>query len=667
MARAWSPLALLLAAVLVAGCGTTQTSPSPAPSASAPAPSTSSSAGADWHDATLAPAARAAALLAQMSIEEKIGQMTQLEQGSVDPEGVHDLLLGSVLSGGGGAPAQNDAAGWYRMVKDYQDAALDTRLGIPMLYGVDAVHGHNNVPGATIFPQQVGLGASHDVDLVKRIGEATALEMAATGIRWDFGPVVAVPQDVRWGRAYEGYGEDPLEVAKLAEAFITGLQGDDLTRATSAAATAKHFVGDGGTAWGSSTTPGYSIDQGVNDVDEATFRAIHLAPYKTAIDAGARIVMASFSSTGAGKVHGDHHLLTEVLKGELGFSGLRRLGLGRRRPGRCGLRHRRRDRHLGRHRHGHGPVRRAALPGGGPGRARERTRSSRRGSTTRSPASSPSSSSWACSSTRCRPRTTPSWAPTTTGRSRARRSGSRPCCSRRPPACCRSRPATATSCSRAPAPTTSAPSRAAGRSRGRARPGRRRPARPSRTTSAPGSATTSSTAGVRAIPAGTHAKTGIVVVAEPPYAEGKGDSATLALPADDLATIAEVRPMVDRLVVVVLSGRPVMLDAILPTADAVVAAWLPGTEGAGVGDVLFGDRPFTATTPYTWPKTPNDAPRTGKDACDGAVFPLGLRPERGRVAARPGGLPGVLTAAVGTGPTRRRHAPLMRVWAMVPA
>ena len=129
--------------------------------------------------------------------------------------------------------------------------------------------------------------------------------------------------------------------------------------------------------------------------------------------------------------------------------------------------------------------------------------------------------------------------------------------------------------------------------------------------------------GVRAIPAGTHAKTGIVVVAEPPYAEGKGDSATLALPADDLATIAEVRPMVDRLVVVVLSGRPVMLDAILPGADAVVAAWLPGTEGAGVGDVLFGDRPFTATTPYTWPKTPNDAPRTGKDACDGAVFPLG--------------------------------------------
>ena len=162
----------------------------------------------------------------------------------------------------------------------------------------------------------------HDADLVRRIGEATAAEMAATGVRWDFGPVVAVPQDVRWGRAYEGYGEDPALVSELAGAFIEGLQGGDLTTPGSAAATAKHFVGDGGTAWGSSTTPGYSIDQGVvPDMDEEAFAAIHLAPYEAAIAAGARIVMASFSSTGAGKVHGDRHLLTEVLTGDLGFTG----------------------------------------------------------------------------------------------------------------------------------------------------------------------------------------------------------------------------------------------------------------------------------------------------------------------------------------------------------
>jgi beta-glucosidase len=614
-----TPLALLLVAVLVAACGTTQTSPSPVPTVTAPA---ASGATADWHDASLAPAARAQALLAQMTIEEKIGQMTQLEKGSVDPEGVTDLLLGSVLSGGGGAPAQNDAAGWYRMVKDYQDAALDTRLGIPILYGVDAVHGHNNVIGATIFPQQVGLGASHDVDLVKRIGEATALEMAATGIRWDFGPVVAVPQDVRWGRAYEGYGEDPLEVAKLGEAFITGLQGDDLTRATSAAATAKHFVGDGGTAWGSSTTPGYSIDQGVNDVDEATFRAIHLAPYETALEAGARIVMASFSSTGAGKVHGDRHLLTEVLKGELGFTGFVVSDW-------AGVDQVDADYDAAVAAAISAGIDMVMVPSDGPrfqaavqaGLANDKIDPARiDDAVTRiltvkfemglfeHPLPTEDDAQVGSDHDRTLAReavgksavllkTAAGLLPLATGDGDVLLAGSG---------------------------ADDIGTQSGGwtitwqGSTGPTTPG---------TTIADDLRTRLGDhllySGVRAIPAGTHAKTGIVVVAEPPYAEGQGDSATLALPVGDLATIDEVRPMVDRLIVVVLSGRPVLLDRVLPSADAVVAGWLPGTEGAGVGDVLFGDRPFTATTPYTWPTTPNDAPRTGKDACDGAVFPLG--------------------------------------------
>ena len=256
-----------------------------------------------------------------MTLDEKIGQMTQLENGSVDPSGVTDLLLGSVLSGGDGAPTPNRPDAWYAMVAAYQDAALKTRLGIPILYGVDAVHGASNVVGSTIFPHNVGLGATADPALVGKIGRATAVELAATGIRWDFGPVVAVPQDVRWGRTYEGYGEDPAQVSTLASAFITGLQGPDLTATDAAAATAKHFLGDGGTAFGSSTTNDYLIDQGVNPADDATLRAVHLPPYEAAIKAGARIVMASFSSTTAGKVHGDRHLLTDLLKGELGFSG----------------------------------------------------------------------------------------------------------------------------------------------------------------------------------------------------------------------------------------------------------------------------------------------------------------------------------------------------------
>jgi beta-glucosidase len=618
MDRRRSLLALVLVAVFVAGCGASQTSSSPVPS---PTASAASSATVDWHDATLAPAARAQALLAQMTIEEKIGQMTQLEKGSVDPEGVTDLLLGSVLSGGGGAPAQNDAAGWYRMVKDYQDAALDTRLGIPMLYGVDAVHGHNNVIGATIFPQQVGLGASHDVDLVKRIGEATATEMAATGIRWDFGPVVAVPQDVRWGRAYEGYGEDPLEVAKLGEAFITGLQGDDLTRATSAAATAKHYVGDGGTAWGSSTTPGYSIDQGVNDVDEATFRAIHLAPYETALEAGARIVMASFSSTGAGKVHGDRHLLTDVLKGELGFSGFvvsDWAGVDQVDP----------DYEAAVATAISAGIDMVMVPSDGPrfqaavqaGLANGKIDPARIDDAV----------------TRILtvkfemglfehpiPAEDDAKVGSDHDRSLARE------------AVGKSAVLLKTAAGLLPLKIGDGDVLLAGSGAddiGTQSGGWTITWQGSTGPTTPGTTIADDLRarlgdrlvypGVLALPAAIRAKTGIVVVAEPPYAEGQGDSATLALPADDLATIAEVRPMVDRLIVVVLSGRPVLLDEILPVADAVIAAWLPGTEGAGVGDVLFGDRPFTATTPYTWPKTPNDAPRTGKDACDGAVFPL---------------------------------------------
>ena len=148
-----------------------------------------------------------AALLAEMTVDEKIGQMTLIEKDSIDPAGVADFLVGGVLSGGGGVPTLNSPEAWWEMVDGYQQAALGTRLGIPMIYGIDAVHGHGNAFGATVFPHNIGLGAAPDAELVRQIGRATALEMSATGIRWDFGPVLAVPQDARWGRTYEGFSE----------------------------------------------------------------------------------------------------------------------------------------------------------------------------------------------------------------------------------------------------------------------------------------------------------------------------------------------------------------------------------------------------------------------------------------------------------------------------
>ncbi len=607
---------LAVAALLAGACATTEQSQSP------PTASPSATAPADWHDKTLPPDVRAEALLAEMTIDEKIGQMTQIEKDSVGPAGVTNMLLGSVLSGGGGSPPKNDADGWYGMVEAYQEAALATRLGIPILYGVDAVHGHGNVVGATIFPHNVGLGAANDQALVEQIGRATAVELAATGIRWNFGPVLAVPQDVRWGRTYEGFSEDPIRVADLGSAYIRGLQGADLTATDSAAATAKHFLGDGGTGWGSSTTQGYAIDQGVTDVDEATLRAIHMTPYEDAIHAGVRIVMASFSSTAAGKVHGDHHLLTEVLKGELGFTGFVVSdwgGVDQVDPNydtavaasisagidmvmvpydaarfqaavKAGLtagtidgvrvddavaRILRVKFELGLFETPMPPSGHGADLGSDADRALARKAAAASVVLLKTkagvlPIGGTGDVLLAGSGANDIGLQSGGWTIEWQGAAGPITPG-----------------------------TTIADALAASL----------------------GDRLTVDPAG--AFKAGTHARTGIVVVAERPYAEGQGDSGNLRLPKGDVDLVADLRPLVDRLIVVVLSGRPVMLDKLWPDADAVVAAWLPGTEGSGVADVLLGDAPFKATTPYTWPKTPADAPRTGKNACDGAVFPSG--------------------------------------------
>ncbi|MFZ1402234.1 MAG: glycoside hydrolase family 3 N-terminal domain-containing protein, partial [Anaerolineae bacterium] len=208
-----------------------------------------------------------------MTLAEKIGQMTQVEKDSIKPEDITTKFIGSLLSGGGGSPSPNTPAAWYDMVAKFQTRALQTRLGIPLIYGVDAVHGHNNVAGATIFPHNIGLGATRDADLVQRIGRATAEEMTATGIRWNFAPVVAAPQDIRWGRTYEGYSENTDLVVSLGTALVRGLQGANLAAASAVLATPKHFIGDGATTWGTSRTEQYKLDQGDTQMDEATLRA----------------------------------------------------------------------------------------------------------------------------------------------------------------------------------------------------------------------------------------------------------------------------------------------------------------------------------------------------------------------------------------------------------
>lgn len=268
--------------------------------------------------------ARIVALIKRMTLEEKVGQILQADLSAVTPEDVHRYHLGSVLNGGNAGPGGNDyapAPEWLKLADAFYDASVDKRDGgvaIPVMWGTDAVHGHSNIVGATLFPHNSGLGATHNPALLQKIAAVTAAEVRVTGIDWTFAPTITVPQDTRWGRAFEGYSEDPALVASYARPFIEGLQGKPNSGPVLAGphviATAKHFLADGGTFEGR--------DQGDAVVDEASLIKVHALPYVSAIDAGVLSVMASFSSWHGVKMTGNKNLLTDVLKKRMGFAGL---------------------------------------------------------------------------------------------------------------------------------------------------------------------------------------------------------------------------------------------------------------------------------------------------------------------------------------------------------
>jgi beta-glucosidase len=554
------------------------------------------------------------ALLENMTLAEKIGQMTQVDKRAVEPQEVTRWFIGSVISGGGSNPEPNNPQGWADMVCSYYEAALETRLGIPLIYGVDAVHGHSNVVGATIFPHNIGLGAARDADLVQRIGRATALEMSATGAYWNFAPCVAVPQDVRWGRTYEGYSEYTPLVTELGEAYLTGLRGSDLASSGSVLACPKHFVGDGGTTWGSTprydwldnywqaVDERYKIDQGDAPIDEDTLYKTHLTPYLKAIDAGARSIMVSFSSWNGAKMHAHHRLLTEVLKGQFGFNGflvsdwqainqlsanyhesvvssinagldmimvpfeyerfittlteavqlgdvpLERIDDAVRRilatKFELGLFERKTN-----------DEPRIDVVGSTEHRqlAREAVRKSLvllKNERNTLPIAKDTSQIIVAGAAgnniglQCGGWTI-EWlggdGPITEG----------------------------TTLVQAMRHTVS-------------------------------SGTSIHYQETGDFPDNIVADVGIVCLHEPPYAEGVGDRADLRLSKEEIDLLGRVRARCHRLAVIIFSGRPLIITEQLPLADAWVAAWLPGTEGQGIADILFGDYRPTGKLPYTW-------------------------------------------------------------------
>jgi beta-glucosidase len=618
-------------AALVLACGNSNATPTPGSSgtskASVPAPSGSAAVSkSPWLDATKTVDQRVSLLLAQMTLDEKIGQMTQIEIGALqrDPTPVATAFMGSVLSGGDANPSgTNDATNWYSMVGGMQSQALSTRLAIPMLYGVDAVHGDAHVGGTTVFPHNVGMGATHDAALVQQECKVTAAEMNATGVRWTFGPVVAVPQDIRWGRTYEGYGENTELVTQLGTACLKGFQGTSLTDPNTVVADPKHFLGDGGTAAG--TGQQSILDRGTDNMTSAQIETQFLPPYTDAVKNGARIIMVTFSGTQeGGKVTGDKHWLTDVLKTQLGFTGFLVSDWGAidlidttdytasvKQAINAG-------------------IDMAMVPDDW-----AKFQSTLKGLVQSGDVTQVRIDDAVSRILKVKfemglfEHPMPPSGQTADVGSAANRAVAAQ-------AVAESAVLLKTSPKVLPIAKTGEKVLIAGQGAddiGLAMGGW------SITWQGSAGATTTGTTLVQALQAklgssltysadagfdaGTKGDLGIVVVSEPPYAENLGDSPTLELPSTDVDLIAKMKPLVKKLVVVIYSGRPMLLNGIINKADAVVAAWLPGTEVEGLADVLLGDKAFVGTTTYTWPKTADDAARQGKTACQGAVFPYG--------------------------------------------
>ena len=562
--------------------------------------------------------------LSKMTLDEKIGQMTQVAHNYLaSPSDITRYNLGSLLSGGGGGPngGGGTASQWADMYDRYQSYALKTRLRIPLLYGVDAVHGHNNVSGAVIFPHNIGMGASRDAALVTKEEQVTRDEVLGTGIPWTFAPCVCVPRDKRWGRTYEGFGEDTALVQSMATAAIQGFQGTALSRST-VMATAKHFVADGGTRYGTGDS-GYLIDQGDARITQAELSSLHLPPYQNAVSTGAGAVMISYSSWNGRKNHANRYLIASVLKGQLGFKGIVVSDW-------AGINQISSDYKYAVCTAINAGIDMVMLP----------DRYSTFISIVRSQV----------------------------------RAGKIPM-SRIDDAVTRilnakfalglfSQPYT----DRAYTAQVGSPShRAVARQAVReslvllkndavlplSRTARYRIVVGGKSVDNLGyqmggwsitwqggsGKTTSGTTIWQALKAavgpsvqlqniGTNISrpfsgdVGIAVVGETPYAEGLGDTSTMALSSGDAAVVKAICSNTKKCVVILISGRPLIVNTQLAQAGALVEAWLPGTEGAGVTDVLFGDYPFKGTLPVSWPAAVTQEPLNSGDG-QAPLFPFG--------------------------------------------
>lgn len=579
--------------------------------------------------------ARVEDLLAQMTLEEKVGQMTLVEKNSLQPGDVTEYLLGGVLSGGGGYPRPNTAAAWAEMVDSFQEEALETRLAIPVIYGVDAVHGHNNVHGAVIFPHNIGLGAAGNPDLVEAVARATAEAMIATGIYWNYAPVLAIPQDYRWGRTYEAYSDDMELVISLANAFIRGSQGEQLGGENSVLTTPKHYLGDGGAMYGTSTTNNYLIDQGVTEADETMLREVYLPPYIEAIENGALSIMTSFTSWGDLKMHAHEELVTDILKEELGFEGFIVSDWG-------GVDQVATDYYEAVVLSINAGVDMNMVPYDGPRFIDTLLDAVEAGDVSEARIDDAVRrilrAKFALGLFE-RPFSDPDLLPMIDSdehRELARQAV------RESLVLLQNNDQTLPIAKDTPTIFVAGTGaddigmQAGGWTiewqgrLGNITPGTTILEGIEQTVADPENVYFDRFGNFRNLTDAEgnplRADVAIVVVGEVPYAEGIGDRHELQLSSGDRDLITRVRERADRVVVVLLSGRPMTITDQISQSDAFVAAWLPGTEGQGVADVLFGDYDFTGKLSFRWQRSDDQLPLLyGENGtgCDAPLFPLG--------------------------------------------
>jgi beta-glucosidase len=611
-----------------------------------------------YEDASLPVPQRVADLLGRMTLAEKIGQMTQAERGGIDadPSKITSDNLGSVLSGGGSVPTPNTPEAWADMVDRYQQAALATRLHVPLLYGVDVVHGDGNMAGATVFPHNIGLGATRDPALVREVEHVSAAETRATGPQWAFAPCICVARDDRWGRTYESFGEDPALVEEM-ETAIDGFQGrpGQLADHDRVLATAKHFAGDGLTTYGTGsndqTTGNYPIDQGVDQVDHATFDRLALSPYVAAVKVHhVGSVMPSYSDVdwtedGLGNrinMHGNGALIDGWLKGEQGFDGFvisDYEGIHHIDPGTASY-----------------AEQVAAGVNAGIDMFMEPYDFETFESTLADQVAAGNVSMARIDDAVSRILTAKFelglFEHPYTDRSHLGDVGSRAHRAVARRAVQESQVLLKNERGTLPI-SGDRPIYVAGSNAdniGNQAGGWTLTWQGGSTNVIPGQTIL---AGLRAghrrvtfsqdasapVPPGS---VGVVVVGETPYAEGFGDvngplwaydpgdngvprpPKTMQLSDADKAAVDKVCAAAVRCVVVVVSGRPMQIDpAQLHAADALVAAWLPGSEGEGVADTLLGRAPFTGRLPVTWPRTVAQEPINVGDAHYDPLYPFG--------------------------------------------